>query len=218
MAKKKPFLIVLVFMLLTVGGISGYYWYMNTNYVRTEDAKVDATIYRVSPMVAGKISEIYVEEGQMVKAGDVIARQDDTGMAQFTVINLAVIRSPISGKVIKKVANVGEVVAPGSPVVLVADVNNPYVTANIEETELARVKVGQTVDIYADSLPGVRFSGRVARIGDASLSTFSLLPANTGGNFTKVVQRVPVKIVFDDYNGQRLPIGTNVYVKIHVKD
>lgn len=70
-----------------------------------------------------------------------------------------------------------------------------YISANIEEDRVTRVRPGQPVDITIESIPGIKFSGRVNYIGQAALSTFSLLPVSTtGGNFTKVVQRVPIKI------------------------
>lgn len=123
-----------------------------------------------------------------------------------------------SGTVIKKIGNVGEVGVPGQPVAMVADLSSLYITANIEETELYKVKPGQRVDFTIDSFPGTKFSGQVVSIGDATVSTFSLLPSqNTGGNFTKVVQRVPVKIGIKSYQGHRLLPGMNAIVRIYIK-
>ncbi len=101
---------------------------------------------------------------------------------------------------------------------MVTDLKSLYITANIEETELHKVKPGQKVDFTIDSIPGVDFSGQVISIGEATVSTFSLLPSqNTGGNFTKVVQRVPVKIGIKSYQGQRLLPGMNAIVRIYIK-
>ncbi|MCL6635610.1 MAG: efflux RND transporter periplasmic adaptor subunit, partial [Peptococcaceae bacterium] len=112
----------------------------------------------------------------------------------------------------------GEVGVPGQPIVMVADLNSLYITANVEETDLHKVRVGQKVEFTVDSFPGVRFDGRVISIGEATVSTFSLLPAqNTGGNFTKVVQRIPVKISIRDYQGRRLLPGMNAVVRIYVR-
>ncbi|HHW44241.1 HlyD family efflux transporter periplasmic adaptor subunit [Desulfofundulus thermobenzoicus] len=218
MKNKKLILVVAVLMLAAIGTITYYYWYMNRNYVVTEDARIDGDIYQVSPQVSGKILEIAVEEGQTVRTGDKIARLDDTTLSPGANPNLAVIYSPISGLVVKKVAHVGEVAAPGQPVVMVVDPSKLYITANIEETKLTRVRPGQPVDITLDALPGSKFTGRVERIGRASLSTFSLLPtSNTSGNFTKVVQRVPVKILFDQYPQKYIEVGTNAVVRIHIR-
>jgi len=222
MKKKALLYIVLAAMICTLAGVSCYYWYKNSHYVDTEDARVDGTIVKVSPQVSGKILEMNIAEGDTVREGQIIARQ-----VEFTSTpsvnaganpELFIIKSPISGTVIKKIGNVGEVGVPGQPVAMVADLNSLYITANIEETDLYKVKTGQQVDFTIDSIPGVKFSGQVVSIGDATVSTFSLLPSqNTGGNFTKVVQRIPVKIGIKNYQGQRLLPGMNAVVRIYVK-
>ena len=99
---------------------------------------------------------------------------------------------------------------------MIVDPQKLYITANIEETKLGKVKQGQNVDITIDQIEGKTFTGKVKYVGKASNSTFSLLPTSTSGTFTKVVQRVPVKIEFDKVNSELLP-GTNAIVKIHVK-
>jgi multidrug resistance efflux pump len=209
---------ILAAMILSLGGVSFYYWYKNTHYVDTENAHVDGTIVKVSPQISGIITEMYVEEGDLLQKGALIARQVDYTLSPGSNLDLSVIKSPISGTVIKKIGNVGEVGVPGSPVAMLADLNNLYITANIEETELARVKPGQAVEFTIDSTPGIKYSGWVLSIGEATVSTFSLLPSqNTSGSFTKVVQRIPVKIGINGYQGQRLLPGMNAVVRIYVK-
>lgn len=209
---------VLAAMILSLTGVSSYYWYKNAHYVDTEDARVEGTIVKVSPQISGKITEMNVEEGDLLKEGAIIARQVDYTLAQGANLDLSVIKSPLSGTVIKKIGNVGEVGVPGQPLVMVADLNNLYITANIEETKLNKIKAGQDVEFTIDSIPGIKFGGQVLSIGEATVSTFSLLPSqNTGGSFTKVVQRIPVKIGIKRYQGQRLLPGMNAVVRIHVK-
>ncbi|NLI14452.1 MAG: HlyD family secretion protein [Peptococcaceae bacterium] len=218
MKKKAILYVVLAAMIFSLSGVTLYYWYKNSHYVDTEDARVDGTIVKISPQISGRISEIYVAEGDYVKEGAIIARQVDYQLTSGLNLDLAVVKSPISGTVIKKIGNVGEIGTPGSPVVMVADLKSLYITANIEETELYKVKPGQNVDFTIDSIPGVDFSGQVVSIGEATVSTFSLLPSqNTSGNFTKVVQRVPVKIGIKSYQGQRLLPGMNAVVRIYIK-
>ncbi|TEB09732.1 HlyD family secretion protein [Pelotomaculum propionicicum] len=218
MKKKAILYVVLAAMIFSLSGVTLYYWYKNSHYVDTEDARVDGTIVKISPQIPGRISEIYVAEGDYVKEGAIIARQVDYQLTGGLNLDLAVVKSPISGTVIKKIGNVGEIGTPGSPVVMVADLKSLYITANIEETELYKVKPGQNVDFTIDSIPGVDFSGQVISIGEATVSTFSLLPSqNTSGNFTKVVQRVPVKIGIKSYQGQRLLPGMNAVVRIYIK-
>jgi len=218
MKKKAILYMVLAAMIFSLTGVTLYYWYKSSHYVDTEDARVDGDIVKISPQISGRISEMNVAEGDYVKEGTIIARQVDYQLTSGLNLDLAVIKSPLSGTVIKKIGNVGEIGAPGSPVAMVADLNSLYITANIEETELHKVKTGQNVDFTIDSIPGVKFSGQVISIGEATVSTFSLLPSqNTGGNFTKVIQRIPVKIGIKSYQGQHLLPGMNAIVRIYIK-
>lgn len=218
MKNKKAIVTVLVLMILSLSGVTAYYWYNNVHYVSTDDAKVDGNIYKVSPQVAGEILQIKVEEGDTVRAGEVIARLDDTALPLGGNIDLTMVRSPISGLVIKKLAHAGEIGAPGQTVAMVVKPDALYITANIEETDLHKVRVGQKVDVKLDNIPREKFVGKVDFIGDATLSTFSLLSeANTSGSFTKVVQRIPVRIILEDMDKPRLLYGTNAVVKIHVR-
>ncbi len=218
MKKKAILYVVLAAMIFSLAGVTLYYWYKSSHYVDTEDARVDGAIVKISPQISGRISEMNVAEGDFVKEGAIIARQVDYQLTSGLNLDLAVIKSPLSGTVIKKIGNVGEIGSPGSPVAMVADLKSLYITANIEETDLYKVKTDQNVDFTIDSIPGVKFSGQVISIGEATVSTFSLLPAqSTSGNFTKVVQRIPVKIGIKSYQGQHLLPGMNAIVRIYIK-
>lgn len=219
MKNKGILLVVFVAMIASLGGVSFYYWYMNNNYIYTEDARVDGTIFKVSPQVTGKIVEIRVDEGDVVRPDDVIVRIDYTTLPAGVNYDLSVVRSPIAGTVIKCPVNEGEIAAPGQPVAMIVDPEKMYVTANIEETKIERVRPGQKVEFSVDNRPGKKFLGRVASIGKATVSTFSLLPStNTGGNYTKVVQRVPVKIVFESKDRNGILFGANAMVRVHLRD
>ncbi len=218
MKKKAILYVVLAAMVFSLTGVTLYYWYRNSHYVDTEDARVDGAIVKISPQISGRISEMNVAEGDFVKEGSIIARQVDFQLTSGLNLDLSVIKSPITGTVIKKIGNVGETGVPGSPIVMVADLKSLYITANIEETKLYKIKAGQNVDFTIDSIPGVEFSGQVISIGEATVSTFSLLPSqSTSGNFTKVIQRIPVKIGIKSYQGQRLLPGMNAIVRIYIK-
>ena len=132
--------------------------------------------------------------------------QVTTSEAQLGVVETqlgnAEILSPISGVVAKKWAMEGEIVQPGQSIFTLYDLSDIWVTANFEETKLAKLVPGDRVEISVDAFPDRRFSGRVLLVGAAAASEFSLIPPNNAsGNFTKVTQRVPVKILFDDLNG-----------------
>ena len=217
MNKKRKILMLIIFavMIVALSGIGFYYWYNNTYFVSTEDARVTGDLIKVSPQIAGKLLEFNVEEGDSVSQDQILVRQEMTNLPDINV-DQSIIRAPISGIVIKKVGNVGEIEAAGQSLAMIVDPQKLYLTANIEETKLGKVKQGQAVDITIDQIEGKTFTGKVKYVGKASNSIFSLLPSSTSGTFTKVVQRVPIKIEFDKVNSELLP-GTNAIVKIHVK-
>jgi multidrug resistance efflux pump len=216
MKKKVILIVVLVLLVIGGGGAGAYYMQEKGKYVTTEDARVAGTIIRVSPQISGKLLSFSVEEGDLVQAGTVIANQETTNVPDNNV-DMAAIKAPITGRVIKKSAEVGELVMPGQTIAQMVDFRSLYVEANIEEKEIAKLKVGQLVDIKIDAFPDAKLQGRVSEIGLATQSTFSLLPAtNTSGDFTKVVQRIPIKIVMEDTDLAIVP-GMNTVIKIHVK-
>ena len=93
-----------------------------------------------------------------------------------------------------------------------------WVTANYKETEIGEMKVGDPVDIYVDAYPGHVFKGRVESFQAGSGAAFSLLPPeNATGNYVKVVQRVPVKIKFDDQPAAHRLLGPGMSVEPYVK-
>jgi membrane fusion protein (multidrug efflux system) len=110
----------------------------------------------------------------------------------------ATVKAAIKGVVSRKSAEPGQVIQPGQPLMTLIPLEQVWVTANFKETQLADVRVGQRVTIDVDAYGGREFSGKVDSIAAATGSRFSLLPPeNATGNFVKVVQRVPVKIVLD---------------------
>lgn len=109
-----------------------------------------------------------------------------------------VIRAPIDGVVADRQVATGDYVQPGTRLLTIVPVSDVYVVANFKETQTARMLPGQPATIEVDALPGVRLRGTVDSFAPGSGSQFSLLPFEPGtGNFTKIVQRVPVRIRFD---------------------
>ena len=128
------------------------------------------------------------------------------------------VTSPLEGVVAKKIANVGEVVKPGQPVCVIIDLNNIWVEANLEETKIEHVRPGQLVDLKVDAYPNTEFAGKVVSIGAAAASEFSLIPeSRSAGNFTKVTQRIPIRIEVVDPAEQLRP-GMMVVVGIDIRD
>ena len=134
-------------------------------------------------------------------------------MAQLQVEH-ATITSPVDGTVARRMVNVGEHVQPGQGMFAISETGNAWVEAMVEETDVARVKAGEPVDVAVDAYPGKVFKGHVALVGAVSGAQFSLLPENNSeGNYTKVVQRIPVRINFDQPSDLLKP-GMSVEVDI----
>ena len=234
--KKKVIGIVLGLALLGGAGIAYSYQYQGARFIGTEDARVSADLIMVTPQVAGKLTAWNVNEGDRVEAGQVLGTIDpdlgggaatgQPGMAAApsmtpdavaAAANRSNVRAPSSGMVIRSTAVTGAPVAPGQALAYLADPDQFYVVANIEETHIERVKPAQIVDIRLDAYPGVVLQGRVRSVGLATTSTFSLLPAqNASGSFTKVTQRIPVKIDLPASKGIKPMPGLNVTARIHV--
>lgn len=129
------------------------------------------------------------------------------------------IRAPSDGIVAKKSAEVGQLAAPGVPLIGFVGTEERWVTANFKETEISHVRPGAEVEVIVDALSSRKFKGDVEAISSATGATFTLLPPdNATGNFTKVVQRIPVKIALKDLtpeDRESLQAGLSVVVKVH---
>ncbi|WPC43894.1 HlyD family secretion protein [Clostridium sp. JS66] len=219
MKEKRKLIILVIFvtMLITLGSVGYYYWHNNTYYISSEDAKVSGDFVKILPEVSGKLVEFNVKEGDKVVKNQIIGRIDAVGLDDSS-IDESLLRAPMDGVIIKKQANVGEYeLSTSAPTLaMVVDPSQLYVTANIEESKVENIKLGQQVDINFDEFKEKDFKGKVDSIGKASNSAFSMLPSSSSGTFTKVVQKVPVKIKLDKTDGNLLP-GTNAVIKIHIK-
>ncbi len=232
MSRRTVILIVIAIAFGAILGIGGYYWYEGSRYVATDDARVASDVVSVSPEIVGKVIEWRVKEGDMVQKDDILGRQDlgsaltsgalnpqAMGSVAGVVAEKAVLKAPISGQVILSSAVVGQMAAPGMSLAMIADTDALYVSANIKEGDIARVRIGQTVDVWVDAYHGHKFHGRVETIGRATSSTFSLMPSQSGGgNYTKVVQVIPIKVSVLDEGNAHLMIGMNANIKIHVAE
>jgi membrane fusion protein (multidrug efflux system) len=126
------------------------------------------------------------------------------------------IRSPIDGVVGNRGARVGSYATTGAQLLSIVPTRGLWIDANFKETQLARMRAGQLVKIVADVLPGVTLTGRVASLAPATGAQFSVIPMeNATGNFTKIVQRVPVRIAIDEHGAAtHLRPGLSVVVRV----
>ncbi|MGD9846537.1 MAG: HlyD family secretion protein [Variibacter sp.] len=135
-------------------------------------------------------------------------------------LSFAVIRAPIDGVFGNRAMQVGDYVTPGQRLASLVPLDDVYIDANFKETQLAGLRAGQKVDVSVDALPDATIQGTVTSVAPASGSVFSLLPPdNATGNFTKIVQRVPVRIrVPADVAAERvLRPGMSVVVSVNTK-
>lgn len=138
---------------------------------------------------------------------------------QITLLDLehTLLKTPIDGVIAKKHFEEGDFISPGFPVFSLYDENNVYVEANLEETKTRGVKVGQWVDISVDAYPGNKLRGKVIKVGKAAGQEFALIPRDvSAGEFTKVVQRIPIKIQIPASNKFSLKPGMSVTVGIEL--
>ncbi|MGV4877733.1 HlyD family efflux transporter periplasmic adaptor subunit [Acetobacter indonesiensis] len=135
-------------------------------------------------------------------------------------VDAAVVRAGVDGRVGDRSVRLGQYVQPGTRLLSLVPLDTLYVTANFKETQVRRMAVGQPVSINVDALPGVTLRGSVESLSPATGALFSLLPPqNATGNFTKVVQRVPVRIAFSvpsELRGKLLA-GLSVVVEVNTK-
>ncbi len=219
--------------LIVIAGLAflAYYLYEGANYFYTDNATVSADTITIIPEVTGRLESWNVQEGDDVKAGQVLGVQDVNTLITTTATNPqalansanaiqtnAEIKSPIDGKVVQNNVINGQVVSPGTNLATIADTSHFYILANIEETSILRIKQGQAVDVTIDAYPHQKFQGYVESIEQATQSAFYPLPnLNTSGTYSKVTQLIPVKIDVAGLSNLELMIGMNAEVNIHIK-
>jgi membrane fusion protein (multidrug efflux system) len=133
-------------------------------------------------------------------------------------LSYAHITAPVAGIVAQRSARVGAYTSPGKPLLTLVPLQAIYVEANYRETQLTHVRVGQSVAITVDALPGITIHGKVESLAPASGTSYSLVaPHNATGNFTKIVQRLPVRIRLEQGQQalQSLRVGMSVHPEIH---
>jgi len=269
-------------------------------FVGTNDALIDGFKVTVSSDISARITKLYVDEGDFVKAGDLIADMDDTipqsqkmeaeakivslrasvmveefnfekvrndferavkgfqegvtsaqeldhaqknfaiakskleraqaelehAISQLgvieTVLTHAKVYAHIDGKIVKRWVYEGDVMTAGQAMFSLYDLKDVWVLANLEETKMENVKIGDEVEIHVDLYPDKKFHGKIFVIKGAAASEFSLIPQdNATGNYTKVAQRIPLKITIEPSKGSDKGLylfpGMSAEIKIRVK-
>jgi len=139
-----------------------------------------------------RIATLQAQVGQASAQGEAARAQLD---AANTNLASTLIRATVDGRVGDKSVQAGQFVQPASRLLTLVPVSQMYITANFKETQMGLMRVGQPVSVHVDALPGVEIAARVQSISPGTGAQFSILPPqNATGNFTKIVQRVPVRI------------------------
>jgi membrane fusion protein, multidrug efflux system len=187
---------------------------LGTEQARQRVAEVRGTLSKAESqqqMISVKIAELARAEA-LLKAA-----QADLAVTELNVEH-TVVRSPIDGVVSKRNVEVGQIVSPGQPLLALVPLHEVWVLANFKETQLTRIRPGQKAEVRVDTFPGTVFVGTVDSISAGTGARFSLLPPeNATGNWVKVVQRVPVKIVLEAKSAGNLRAGMSAYVTVRTK-
>jgi membrane fusion protein (multidrug efflux system) len=175
--------------------------------------------YDAAKSAAEASSASHTASERAVVAADAEIEQKRADLAYAELqLSYAQITAPASGVISKKNVEVGQYVQAGQPLLAIVEDARPWVVANFKETQLKKMRVGQRVEIEVDAYPKVIFHGQVESIAAATGAKFALLPPdNATGNFTKVVQRVPVKIVLTDPPDPARPMRAGMSVNAVVK-
>ncbi len=190
-----------------------------------QQASLAAAKARVDQAQASLSESVADERKVDVRSADLggSLAQVEAAKANLEATNLQLsyteIKAPIDGVVTRKTVELGQMVQPGQGLLVLVPLNDVWVTANFKETQLKGVHTGQAAEIKVD-MYGQKIRGRVDSISGATGSRLSLLPPeNATGNFVKVVQRIPVKILVDPADLQKFPlrVGMNVDVGINTQ-
>lgn len=178
--------------------------------VRSQTSTVAQTQQRVKEVEAAlsnarsQRQQVKVRQTQVEAARGRLAQAAANLRQAELNLEYATVRAPVGGRVTKKTVEVGQVVQSGQSLLAVVDLDDVWVVANYKETELTHLRPGQRATVVVDTYPGVAFKARVDSVQAGSGAVFSLLPPeNATGNFVKVVQRVPVKLVFEPGENSR---------------
>ncbi len=199
---------------------NGYGSVQNAQQAASRLAGGRAAVARDTASLANATKQLDVLKAELTQAQATVTRDEALRSQAELNLSYTTITSAVDGVVGNRTLRVGQYVQAGTQLMAVVPLSAAYIVANYKETQLADVHPGQPVAIAVDTYPGVTFSGHVDSIAPASGQEFALLPPdNATGNFTKVVQRIPVKIVLDPASGfaGELRPGMSVYPTIETR-
>ena len=212
---KKKF-IWLVILLIIAFVVAIVWWWNYRKYVSTIDANLDGGRVNVSARVMAPLSAVFKHEGDSVKRGELLAMLDSTATENCRIV------SPVDGLIAKQWVVPGNLLQPGENIFTLNEGKELWVAVYLQETKFNEIRMGQSALFTLDAYPGLTFYGKIFYIGANAASEFSLIPPdNASGNYTKVAQRIPLRISIDRVEGKeklkanlRLLSGMSANVKI----
>ncbi|MFQ3878281.1 HlyD family efflux transporter periplasmic adaptor subunit [Staphylococcus xylosus] len=212
--KKMVLINIITIVVLVIIGVVGFHFYNQaTGFVSTENAKVDGEQIKVSAPTSGEIKSFDVKNNEKLSKGDKVAEiaaKGEDGQSQNMDIKM-----PQDGTIVKTDGMEGSIAQAGSPIAYAYNLDDSYITANVDEKDISDVEEGKDVNVKLDG-EKAELKGKVEEIGKATASSFSMMPSsNTDGNYTKVSQVVPMKISLDSKPSKNVVPGMNAEVKIH---
>ncbi|ASE58668.1 multidrug efflux protein [Staphylococcus saprophyticus] len=212
--KKMVLINIVTIVVLVIIGVVGFHFYNQaTGFVSTDNAKVDGEQIKISAPASGEIKSFDVKNIEKLNKGDKVAEiaaKGEDGQSQNMDVKM-----PQDGTIVKTDGMEGSMAQAGTPIAYAYNLDDSYITANVDEKDIADVEEGKDVNVKLDG-EDAELKGKVEEVGKATASSFSMMPSsNTDGNYTKVSQVVPVKISLDSKPSKNVVPGMNAEVKIH---
>ncbi len=175
-------------------------WYPKAKLEQAEAARrsADAQLTQADASITAQRSQLSSAQAAALSAEAKVAAAKAEVEGAELELGRTKIRAPMNGTVTKKDVVVGQILSPGKVALSIVSSDDVWVLANFKETQITEMRVGQCVNVHVDAYPNLHVKGHVQSLSPSTGATFSLVPQDTAtGNFTKIVQRVPVKIVLD---------------------
>ena len=205
-----------IVVFLIVLGVVGYFYWMSVAYVDTLHARIAGSLVEVSFPGGGRVVDLPIEVGDTVVKNEEVATVEVGGLeatrGKLTRV-LVPVRASMTGVVVEKVPQVGDILSPGQPIVTLVDPQQVWVKANVHETKISQVKVGQPVRIRIRALNRT-FPGRVEQIVGVTNSALEGHASGTDISTPGLIE-VPVKISIDS-SGYVLYLGMSAEVRIQL--
>jgi multidrug resistance efflux pump len=206
-------IVILIVALIAAAGFATSYFLNARNYVTTDNAQIDGDKIAVNAPASGTLLDWSATQGAALSKDQVVGRIEMDG--GFNKPQKS-IKAPGEGTVAVDNGIVGTYVTAGTQLAVAYNLDKIFVTARVDETDVKAVRPGQVVDISVDAYPNAPLTGRVREIQGGAAAVFSLFPqSNSGGNFQKITQVIPVKVGLDNVRNLDLVPGMNVTVHIH---